>query len=341
MVILRNGQFVEGRITQTDGLYVVDLPDGQIRIKAADVDVVCRDLDEGYVRKRAAIQVGNVNSHLELAQWCLRHNLLGPAAQELADATAADPKNPMIDALQRRLKLALEPPAVEVASQPLSGPSNDELDRMIRGLPHGAVETFTQSVQPVLINHCATSGCHGPQSETGLRLLRSSAGQSAGRRITQRNLYSVLQFVNRDTPLASRLLVAPSGPHGNARYAVFSERQASQFTRLVEWTYQLAQTPASDSPPATIGPVVPVAAPQSESAPHALSQEARKARPLAAAEKNQVARRNGVRPAAKPPADAMPASFDQPVDPFDPEVFNRRFAPKKEQPESGSRPAPE
>ena len=109
MLVLRNGEVLRGRITLADEVYVVDLPDGQIRVRR-DVEVVCRDLEDGYRRKRAAIQIGNVHHHLELAQWCLHHNLLGPAAVELADARWPTRGNPMIAVLQRRLKMALEPP---------------------------------------------------------------------------------------------------------------------------------------------------------------------------------------------------------------------------------------
>ncbi len=211
LLVLRNGEVIQGRITRDDDVYVVDVPDGQIRIKEKDVEVVCRDLEDGYRRKRAAIQVGNVHHHLELAQWCLHHNLLGPAAVELADATAADPRNPMIAVLQRRLSMALEPATPATHKSAAAGPSNDELDRMVRGLPQKAVETFTQSVQPVLLNECTGSGCHGSQWEGGMKLSRVAAGRPATRRITQRNLYSVLKYVDRDNPSASRLLTPPPG----------------------------------------------------------------------------------------------------------------------------------
>ena len=176
ILVLKNGQILEGRISQSQDGYVVDLGDGQIRVKSAEVDLICNNLEEGYQHKRAAIQVGNVHHHLELAQWCLRHDLLGPAATELADAVAADPTNPMIGALQHRLKLAMEPPA-EPAAKAVAGPTNEDLDRLLRALPPGTVETFTQSVQPVLMNHCATGGCHGPQSSTSLRLYSRDLGQ--------------------------------------------------------------------------------------------------------------------------------------------------------------------
>ena len=186
----------------------------------------------------------------------------------------------------------------------------------------------------MLINHCATSGCHGPQSETGLRLLRSSGGKTAGRRITQRNLYSVLQFIDRENPMASRLLTATSGPHGTARYAIFSERQALQYKHLVDWANQVACVSVSESPIAAFPAPAPAASTAPDAAPQALSADARRARPLAAAEKTAAARRNAARPASKPAGDAAtPASYNQPADPFDPEAFNRQFAPKdKEKP---------
>ncbi len=334
ILVLRNGQIVEGRITQREGLYVIDLSDGQIRVKAADVDLVCSSLEDGYRRKRAVIQVGNVHHHLELAQWCLRHGLLGPAAAELADAIAAEPTNPMIGALAHRLKMAMEPPlAADTAGKPTSGPSNDELDRMIHGLPHGSVETFTQSVQPVLMNHCAVSGCHGPQSDSGLRLFRVPTGKSASRRITQRNLYSVLPFVDRENPTGSRLLTAPSGPHGTAKHAIFNEHQAAQYKRMVDWVSQLARQSTPEAPltlnPAT--PFEPANPVPFQTPPQVLSQEARKAHPLPTAEQNQPAKRGATRAPTKSAAEAAPASFDRPADPFDPEVFNRRYAPAKPQ----------
>jgi len=290
VALLRNGHSIEGDITRDDGVVTIDFSGGQVRVRDAEVEHVCGSLLEGYQWKRSLIQVGNVHHHLELAQWALRNGLPGPAAVELADATAADPKHPMIAHLQRRLKMALEPPPTGRADAAAHGPTNEELDRMVRGLPQGTVEMFTQHVQPVLMNHCATSGCHGPQSGSEMQLLRTTSGRQAGRRLTQRNLYAVLQFVDRENPMQSRLLTAPNGPHGTAEYAIFSERQAAQYKHLIDWVARLGREPLANRPtPRT--------------------------------------------PRASTPADApdavVPASFDQPADPFDPEAFNRVYAPKQ------------
>jgi hypothetical protein len=334
ILILRNGQTIEGRISQKDGAYVIDLSDGQIRLKPADVDLVCSSLQEGYQRKRAAMATSDAHDHLELAQWCLRHGLLGPAATELADAKTAEPNNPMISALEHRLKMALEPPSAATTSKSIPGPSNDELDRMIRGLPRGAIESFTQSVQPVLMNHCATAGCHGPQSETGLRLFRIPTGKSASRRITQRNLYSALSFVDRENPPASRLLTVPSGAHGTAKIAIFNEHQAAQYRRLVEWTNQLAGQSSTADAPVTLNPVFLPAATNraaTPTPPQMLSQEARKAHPLPTVGPGQTPKRGAAHNLAKQPAETIPSVSEQSADPFDAEAFNHRYSAQKPQ----------
>ncbi len=192
------------------------------------------------------------------------------------------------------------------------------------------------------MSHCTASGCHGPQSETSLRLFRTSASGATGRRITQRNLYAVLQFVNQDNPLASRLLTVPSSPHGTAQSAIFTERQAGQYQRLLQWVNQLArQTPDSPAVPAPTAVADSPASAVPVEGPLLLPQNARRARQLPAAGPNQSARRGDARPATKLPGDASPASYNQPADPFDPEVFNRRYAPDKKQPAGENPPAPQ
>jgi hypothetical protein len=250
VLLLRNGQALEGKISRSGDLYYVDLPDGEIRVKAADVEMVCKNFEEGYARKRAAVQIGSLRDRLELVEWCQRQRLYDHAAAELADAAAIAPKNPLVGLLQRRLQMALAPPPAPPQAQ--SGgeqsPSNEELDRMVRSLPREAVENFTQSVQPLLLNSCTASGCHGPQSESGLRLERALSGQPASRRMTQKNLHAALQFVDRENPLSSRLLTVPTNAHGTCKTAIFSEKDIAQYKRLVDWVLQLGPASGGKTP---------------------------------------------------------------------------------------------
>ncbi len=324
ILILRSGQTFEGRVTQVEGGYVVDFSDGQIRVKASDVDLVCTSLEDGYRQKASALAPGNVQHHLELAQWCMKHKLMRLAAIELANATVIEPNNPAIGVLQHRLRLAQEPPPLtSPADRPKVGPSNDELDRMVRGLPRDVVETFTQTVQPVLMNHCASGGCHGPESKSSLRLFRVSSGKAASRRVTQRNLYAVLPLVDRDEPAASRLLTAANGPHGTLKQPVFDERQAAQYQRMVDWAVRLAGHAVPESP-ATVQRTAAFesSSPASvQNPPQVLARDARRARPLSAQGETHNVKRGAADTSAVLPSDRS-------ADPFDPEIFNRRFAPK-------------
>jgi len=323
VLLLKNGQTLSGRITRAGELYYVSLPNGEIRVKADDVEFHCRDIDDGYRRKRATIQVGDVVEHIRMAQWCLRHELFGHATMELADAMAADPTHPVIELLQRRLQLAIGPktkPSCESEGESaVPSASFEQLDRMVREMPPGAVETFTQTIQPMLMNNCSTAACHGPGTATKYRLERISKGRPPSRRMTQRNLHATLQWIDRRDPTASRLLTAPSAPHGTAEAAVFGEHQVLQYKRMVDWVCRLSGRNQPEVPK-----TVDLAAPPAVQATADPAQSA--VSPAVFEEAVEVER-----PPVAEPSIKRGAKLEQfvPADPFDPEIFNRRFFEEK------------
>ena len=224
-------------------------------------------------------------------------------------------------------------------------------------MPPGSMETFTQTIQPVLMNHCTTAGCHGPQSDTGYRLLRTPGGRPAGRRMTQRNLHATLQWIDRNKPEASPLLTVPIRPHGTAKTAVFMKNQTDQYKRVIDWVFRLAQAP-SPSPPAqaqqrnpwpsqTVPAAAPAAAvPADPAAPsdptdtQAKGPETDSASPFDGQDIGPLD--DGERRLSDPgrgrfepphrsgPKHGEPRPGFVPADPFDPEIFNRRFFPEKQ-----------
>jgi hypothetical protein len=353
VVLLRNGEAIEGKISRVGELYYVAVARGEIRVKAAEVEFCCPSLEEGYREKRAAIQSGDVHAHLRLAEWCLRHNLLGPAGRELSAALEADPHHPMIGLLERRLQMAVEPPPQRLPSKPITqAPSFEELDRLVRSMPPGSVETFTQTIQPLLLNHCGAAGCHGPQSHSEFRLLRIPLGRPPTRRLTQRNLQAVLAWVDREDPAASRLLTVPIRPHGTARKAIFSGGQAGQYKRMVDWVCLLSKRPGAGVPLPSQGHVdalpngrvastekppvhaMPAEPPASQSSPP-------KARGASDRQPATGSDSGSQEPAVQGPSvqRGAPLPIFVPVDPFDPEIFNRRFfgdSPRKPQAEGAN-----
>jgi hypothetical protein len=193
-------------------------------VRKTEADCFCADLREAYQRLRAGTS-NDANEHLRLAQWCLRQGLLDVAAQEVDTAATLNPQHPMIEPLRRRLEMSNQRPQASAGPARSGNPYTlaEELDRMLRTLPPGSIEYFTQRVQPVLMNNCTTSNCHGQQSETAFRLFRIPSDRPASRRLTQRNLYTALQWIDRENPAASKLLTVPLAPHGTAKTPMFAD----------------------------------------------------------------------------------------------------------------------
>ncbi len=357
ILLLRNGNLLQGKITERADRYAVVVDGGEIHVKASEVLSVCRTLQEGYRKKQSFVRPGNVRDHLELALWCQRYGLLECAAEQLAEAKALDPRYPMIPLVERRIQISpFRPKAVDRAAAPSdSPPPPEDLDVLARGMPPGSIERFTQTIQPLLANNCSAAGCHGPNTESRFRLLRIPSGRPASRRLTQRNLHSTLQWVDRKDPAASPILTAPIRPHGPAKTAVFTDQHVTQYKQLVDWVYQVARR-AEPQAVATVSHEESAATAAASSLPPSVRTAVHNA-PVESAD----GRLSELSPAASlpdaigPPTESHANSFapeaDQgssgarpsvqrgaplpqyvPVDPFDPEIFNRRFFPDEAAP---------
>ncbi len=110
VLLLRNGEMVEGDVLLSGDRYDVGVAGGQIHIKRSEVEYFGRSVIDCYEQRRSHAEPGKVQENLELAEWCLRQQLYEQAALALADAVDADPQHPRIALLERRLKFALEQP---------------------------------------------------------------------------------------------------------------------------------------------------------------------------------------------------------------------------------------
>lgn len=245
VLLLRNGQVIEGHIQRNGDYYTVTAPSEEMQIHASSVEFVCRDLRDGYQRKKASIQAGDIQQHLQLLLWCERHGLLDCARQELDAVEAIDRNHPMIPVLHRRLKIESQPAGgtARPAEKIEPPPSDEQLDHMTRGMPPGTVELFVQVVQPILLNHYPGARGYALPGNKSLQLMRPALGETPGRRLTQRNLYAVLRCIDFENPGESPMLKASAGPSSGGVAAGFPIRYSTQYQKLAAWVYLVAQKP--------------------------------------------------------------------------------------------------
>ncbi|HVU87457.1 MAG TPA: hypothetical protein VHD36_09045 [Pirellulales bacterium] len=331
VVLLRNGQVLSGKVTEAGEEYYVTLPSGEIRLKASQVELVCRDLREGYERKRSRIDPAKVQDHLDLAMWCIWQKLFDEASREVAEARSLNERHPRIVLVERQLKLAQEQPLHnDHKADAGNGPTTEDLDRLMRGMPPGTIETFANTIQPLLLNTCASGGCHGAQTESQLRLLRTQLGKTSSRRFTQRNLHAIVELIDRSDPPASPILTIPVGPHGNAKAAIFTNKDVAQYRQLVNWVMRVANGTAEQ--------------PQTVEKPddNLLQQLPQAGKPAGAATAPNSLLTGETGTAAggkslstvpkltdkKPVRRVVTAAPETPEDPFAPEAFNAKYHPR-------------
>jgi hypothetical protein len=329
VLVLRNGHVLEGDITRAGDYYIVSRGEGiEVRSKADDVELFCSSMNEAYDFKLQHLSGVAAKPHLELAKWCLRHGMYEQCAEQLAAAKRLELDSAELRELETRLKLVTETSPMPGSATASSGVPLDEMEKALRELPRGSVEKFGAIVQPILLNRCSANQCHGPNAKSEFRLLRPPAGQIVSRRFTQRNLYAALKQLNPADAESSPLVVFPQQRHGSALAAVFDKHTAGQLAELIAW----ARMTVANSPAAPATRPTTIAAPQAT-----LSQPATQVHPNTPVEPNADASSESsdqslrhtvrmMRPSpdgsGAPPAEPPPF---RPRDPFDPEIFNRRY----------------
>ena len=329
LLLLRNGNVLEGEITQAGDYYVVLLGTSEIRLPARDVEAQVATLEEAYQLKKFGLFGRGAEPHLKLAEWCLRHGLHARCGEQLVEATRIEAEHPQIAQIERRLALATEvkPTIAPTAAKPASSVTvrSDELEKVIRALPKASVERFAAVVQPLLLNRCGANQCHGTNSKAEFHVLRPTLGQAATQRFTQRNLYAALQYIDAANPDESPLLVLPQRQHGSSLVAVFDKQTQKQLEDLKDWVRLTIAAPE---------PATPATIPTGEAA--TLSQPATGADATPQSVQQQSYGTSVSVQTMRPTIDAPTAPGPKaggdrfvPRDPFDPEIFNRRFGTKR------------
>lgn len=327
VIVLRNGNVLVGVVRQSGDYYRIESAGAVLQVPAAQVDTHCRTLDEAYEIRRRDRTGLTADSHVELARWCLRQNLLDQAARELLDARTLDAGHPALASLQMQLEQIIQiktlPPAAPGAaaetSVALPGRSKPLPEAPPLEIPAEARTQFVRSIQPMLIHTCASGGCHQTGSSRQLQFNRWALDGNGNPAFVRRNLAAVIEQIRQDDPASSPLLRYARQEHGGAPGALSKPLEPFQLTMLVEWinnaTGFVPPEPVAPSQEANAGATGELVAVQ-ERAPESTSGGAPP--PLPAA----------LTPAVVAAAPRQAAPF-VPRDAFDPDIFNRRVAARE------------
>jgi hypothetical protein len=229
------------------------MPTGSMLVPFGHVRLEATDRRDAYRKLRKTLPERTATRHIELARWCLGQNLIDEARVELRDALVLEPNRNEARSMLRRLEQSLHgEKAVHLKPSrvPLKTPDGFEPAEVesLAGLSRESAQQFVSKIQPILMNKCATAGCHGPAARNKFRLTRVRVGRGSHRVFSERNLAVVLRYVDVEHPQRSPLLVTPEGSHGGQSRAIFhGSRGADQMTALAGWVRQVAGERAAQS----------------------------------------------------------------------------------------------
>lgn len=262
VLLLQSGKVVKGVIRQSAAGYVVNVPGGQLVLPFDQVRFEGADLEELFRQAQSGLPNDTAPSHIELARWCVTNGLLDHARKELRIALKRDPESTIAMGLLQRINDQLL--TAKTKELPTVAQRNGQYSLLgdvkpgiaaetLGGLPREAATEFVTKVQPLLVNRCATAGCHGPGSGNSFELLRTKVGKAPPKSHSEKNLKAVTDRLDFEQPLRSPLLMKLRGE--SKTYGVRQSHgglSAEQLLTLKSWIESISAKPEPPAKPSLV-----------------------------------------------------------------------------------------
>lgn len=253
VVVLSNLSVLRGDTTLTArGLRLETSPGSHLELPHQQIWALAATLDEAYLQIAPRLRLDEDAELQKLFRWCLQNQLLERAAALVSVAQTESRPAAVISGMQTELEQALAaaelPPRPAATSLPLGQPApaaadrDREIDQTLAGLPRNAERFFNRELQPKLLSSCATAGCHQAPRE-GLALWHDGSGHVGIRAHSRRNLFQVLQWIDRNQPANSELLARVRTAHG-APASESWDAAAPSYQLLEYWVYAVSRDPS-------------------------------------------------------------------------------------------------
>ena len=332
LVMLASGRILVGQVSRNAGGYLVEQPNGRVQVPNDDVLFVVNDLREAYRKQRDAVRYPTPASHVALANWCISYRLYDEARDELRKSLKSDPENEearrllqrLTDTVRANLPPVDAPPPIRKSLEGFVQPDVESLG----GLKRETATQFTSKVQPILLNKCGNAACHGTTSSNGFRLISARIGGNGSRQNTERNLAEAMKFIDYQDVGASRLLSMSTSAHGGKGTIFVGPAGTEQLKLLKSWARSVAEEKHASTRELENRPTI-VDKKSAQKSRRGFETSDVKPASFATAKSNEPEPESdlqSIQPRELPAEtdDIEPAEVLKPLDPFDPELFNRR-----------------
>lgn len=249
-VLLRDRMVLEGFVAQQGSQITIQKGRSIVRLPAERVACWASSLAGLYQFQVDQRRQVSYAEHVALAQWCLHQGYSEGAELELQSARLLRPNDSILTILEQDLQRLRERRSTEVpktaektlvSDQSADKPTADNEETISDHL----LRRFTADIQPILANRCASAGCHAAGSESPFQLISGAGGSSRiDASSTKTNLRNVLQWIDRESPQASPVLVRATEIHGGSVSPPINLREQRLLMQLQRWV-QAATAPTS------------------------------------------------------------------------------------------------
>lgn len=243
VVVLDDGRVFSGAISSVPGGYRVEWAGTYAIVPFTKVDVTAPTLSEAYVALRDRVLKPTAEDHLELAEWCLRNNLVGQAQAEVTKALKLEPLREEARLLMNLIDQQLNPQEKPIEVPTVAAMTIDGFlrngEKSFGGLSRETHQEFIRHIQPLLLNKCGNAYCHGQATKTAFKLAPIQRGTAGNKLQSQSNLEQVLNQLDRQQPANSPLITQATAVDDHHRAIFLGQRNKVHFQVLLSWVEQV------------------------------------------------------------------------------------------------------
>lgn len=349
VLIKKSDRVIQGQVRLVGNLYEIQLSDqARVSIARDQVAFVGASMKDVYNFKVTSVTRWAVGDHFQVTRWCLLNGMLPEATHHYLEVYKQSPNHPSVNQLGVELEqrvladnkfrqyiglppvstaagLASKTTTGEAEKNPGSGVVLASTDLLNATASPQIGLRFNERVQPILINRCSQSACHGVNSSNAFRLIEPLGKSYA--RIAADNLKSSIAQLQRDNHGVAELVRYATTAHGLQRAPGIAVTEPALINELNQWI-QFVENPVVS---AVAGADFNSLRPVQNVASAALTRVAPGAQPLSNAPNAPSDFPAGDAVPTAREIDALEAELDRLIgpaqnsaDPFDPAVFNRQ-----------------